>query len=212
MGGVDRRNRTSIHVFPVFVLSLIMLYGAMGFAAEVKVPAFDQWIFQTGDWAVTDEGLLHTTREGNNTNAYVALPQQGAKHIYEWTGEFAVDGERRIMNGGLHVLCSDGAAVQRQSGYMIWQDATKIDIYRVTANAARIIYSFNTGWPIDTTKLPLKHTYRFVVDGEAKKLSVYRDNVLVGEVADDVYTSGEYISVRTNRSTTLFSDIKYWAE
>lgn len=206
------RKLTSLIAMPAFVLGLVVLLSTMGFTAEIKVPAFDQWIFLTGDWAATDQGLLHTTREGTNTNAYVALPQHGKKHIYEWTVEFGVDGDKRILNGGLHVLCSDGAATNRQSGYMIWQDATKIDLYRVNANTARIIYSFKEGWAIDTTKTPWKYTYRFVVDTEANKLSIYRDNVLVGEVADDVYTSGEYISTRTNRSTSLFSNIKYWSE
>jgi hypothetical protein len=194
------------------VLCLAMLFGAIGLAAEIQVPAFDKWTFQTGSWEANDLGLLHTTNAGTNTNAYVALPQHGQKHIYEWTIQFGMDGATNIFNGGLHVLSSDGAAEQRQSGYMIWQDATKIDLFRVNANGMKTFYSFKTGWAVDTTKTPLKHTYRFIVDTVAKKVSLYRDNVLVGELEDDVYTQGEYISTRTNRTVTLFSDIKYWVE
>jgi hypothetical protein len=194
------------------VISIVVLSAVAGFAAEVQVPAFNQWTHQVGTWEATDWGLMQTVATGSNTNAYVALPQQGQKHIYEWTIMFGGPEGTGILNGGIHVLCTDATATHREAGYFIWQDGTKIDLYRINGNSLKLLQAFKEGFALDATKVPMQHTYRFVVDTVAKQLTLYRDNVLVAELEDDVYTSGKYISVRTNRSIAIFSEIKYSVE
>jgi hypothetical protein len=172
-----------------------------------EIPAFSTWTHEVGTWEATATTIKHTVNTGANTNAWVALPQEGGKHIYEWTIEFGAPDFMTILNGGIHVLCSDPTTANRASGYLIWQDLTRIDLYKIVGDTMKRIGRF-TDAPLDSSQTPVKHTYRFVAD--SGKLSVFRDNVLAGEVDDaEMYNSGGYISLRTNMSVATFSDIKY---
>jgi hypothetical protein len=188
------------------LMSIAMLVGVTGLAAEVAVPAFDKWTFETGTWEVTDMGLLQAVSKGSNTNAYVALSQEGNKLVYEWTVWFLETSGSHGPLAGMHILSNDATAtVNRGDSYLIWQDYKYIVVYRCAAAGGMptIAKADATVATNDT------FTYRAEVDTVEKTITVYRDGVQI-LVAEDpnMLVTGEYISTRTNATAALFSNIK----
>lgn len=178
-------------------------------AIRVPVPSFDQWTFGTGTWSVEDGKLLQTAHNPTNTNAYAPLEQEGRVHIYEWTIEFV---DTRFPDtgpvAGVHVLASDATIdANRGNSYLIWQMKEKMIIYK---GALPTALSPLIELPTEPFEKGQTYTYRTVIDTVAKTITVYRDGQKIVEIIDEnIYTSGNYISARTNGSSAAFYDIKY---
>lgn len=194
----------------ICVIALMAVVSQTVFAAgAIEIPAFKEWTFADGVWEVADNGLLHVSTEGANTNAYVALPQKGNKLVYEWTIMYLESGSSNAPMAGMHILSDDvNADAQRGHSYLIWQDKKNVTVYRSILNSLRTLAKFSAPAAAGDT-----FTYRTELDIANQTINVYRNGELIGSINDpEMYVAGEYISARTNVTVALFSDLKISVE
>lgn len=200
--------RTNLRFTSVMLMGLVLSLFSIGVAAQTTepVPAFDQWTLHEGSWSVWDNTLLHMDNMGGNTNAYVALEQQGDILVYEWTVQFLDRAGALGPHAGLHILSNDATqGAQRGDSYLIWQEGPNMKVYK-SHGGSRLATVITV--PMVAT-VGESYRYHVTVDTQEKVITVYRNGEFVLTWPDpDLITSGSYISARTNVTTAIFSDVR----
>lgn len=156
------------------------------------------WTEHTGTWSVSNGNLVQTDESLTNTNLYVALNQTlSNNYIYHWTAK--IDGSGSNRRAGLHILCSDPTANNRQTSYFIWfrVDQDKIQFYKVE----------NDNYGIPLIDIPFQidantwYDFKFSFDRINGEMLMYVDDELVADWTDaSPIQTGEYISFRTGNA------------
>lgn len=162
---------------------------------------------EVGDWRVEGGSLKILDQSIWNTNAWFEKVQAGRKITYVWQMEFLATSAAWGPAGGLHILASDPTDYSRGVSYLIFQDGEAVRIYKARYDLNEMA-SFPVGARTGAT-----YRYKVIVDTEEGRISVWRDDVWLGEWKDpEPITSGKYISVRTNRTSVVVQGIDVHCE
>lgn len=163
------------------------------------------WTAQSGMWSVTNGNLVQSDESLTNTNMYMALNQTlSNNYIYHWKGKIGGSGTNR--RAGLHILCSDPTATNRETSYFIWfrVDQDKIQFYKVE----------NDDYGIPLIDIPFQvdentwYDFKFSFDRITGKMLMYVDDELVADWTDtNPIQSGDYISFRTGHAHFEVQDL-----
>lgn len=202
--------KTRYHWIVLCVMIVFVLAATTGAASEV--PPFEEWTFDLGLWEIQGDTLVHNSSSDifTNTNAYVAYSQEGKKLVYSWRIEFQDAAVQEDPGAGVHILAQDPLmSNSRGNSYLVWQTGKQLVLYRASGKyLGSSVLSIPVGVMVGET-----HDYRVLVDGEENLIVLYRDGDRVGEWHDpDIYLSGKYLSIRTNRTQAAFSNLTFEAE
>ncbi|MCB0479598.1 MAG: N-acetylmuramoyl-L-alanine amidase [Crocinitomicaceae bacterium] len=163
------------------------------------------WTQQTGTWQIAGGNLSQTDEGLSNTNIYMGLDQTlSNNYLYHWKGSIGGSGTNR--RAGLHILCDDPTAINRQASYFIWfrVDDNKIQFYRVDND--------NFGSPL--VDLPYQidpntvYDFKFSFDRISGEMLLFIDDVLAANWTDsNPIQSGNYISFRTGNASMTVEEL-----
>ncbi|TYP77332.1 N-acetylmuramoyl-L-alanine amidase [Aquimarina intermedia] len=157
-----------------------------------------------GSWTVTNGRLNQTNTTSDNTlwSSYL-IQDSGLPYLYEFAAKVtSTTGPRKF---GMHIMASDATLSQRGNSYLIWfsGEDNKVRIYETVNNAlyTRAIadVSLDNNWA----------AYRVTYSPAYGVLQVWKNKEsLLTWVDSSPIPSGVAISLRTNKTSVLFDDVK----
>lgn len=163
-----------------------------------------------GNWSSAN-GFMHQGDSSiTNTNIYAALTQNlSNRYLYHFTAkiESAPFGtnQRRI---GFHFFCDTGSTLNRSDSYFIFfrQETSKLEFYKVVNNTSTQVKIIDNV----VTTIGQLYDLKVIYDRITGKISVYRDNLLLGTWTDltPLTTPGNFISFRTGNCKASFGELK----
>lgn len=180
-----------------------VLGGASAALAATVSPT--DWTSVTGEWQLQ---LVNADPRSANTNAYAAVDQSGTRLVYEWTVRFESTTFSLGPAAGLHIMADDGASDVRGNSYLVFQDAEFIRLYKAQGGRLNKVGDLPATAAVGET-----HTYRVEYNSESGRMEIYRNGERVGEWTDSApLKDGKFISVRTNGTIAVFSNITVTSE
>ena len=159
------------------------------------------WNFHKGDWAINDAGLNQKDLNEWNTNCFTVLKQAGTLH-YEWDVRMT----KGILDSGLHIFSSEGGMSERGNSYLIWQFMDGFVIYKTIRNRL-----------VEKTRFKSKTVGKALYKNRVKynpnlgRITIWQNNRFIGYWIDKKpIMKGEYISLRTNKTASVFSRIRVY--
>ena len=154
-----------------------------------------------GNWT-TEENMYNqdATTNASNTNSYASVSQSG-KMIYEWDMKFINTG-----SGGMHIMCSESSSTNRGESYLIFQLPTKIQLYVANGSTlTKLTETTDPKWGVTTNVV---YKYKVVYESSTGLINIYRNRELVlSYTLSQKYTTGSYISFRTNNGHVHFDNV-----
>ncbi|MFL1895028.1 N-acetylmuramoyl-L-alanine amidase [Aquimarina sp. 2-A2] len=157
-----------------------------------------------GSWSVSNGRLNQTNTTSDNTlwSSYL-IQDSGLPYLYEFAAKVtSTTGPRKF---GIHIMASDATLSQRGNSYLIWfsGEDNKVRIYETVNNAlyTRAIadVSLDNNWA----------AYRVTYSPAYGVLQVWKNKEsLLTWVDSSPIPSGVAISLRTNKTSVLFDDVK----
>lgn len=163
------------------------------------------WTIQTGSWSVSNGSLIQSDEGLSNTNIYMGL-NQSLSNNYLYHFKAKIDGSGTNRRAGLHILCQDPTATNRESSYFIWfrVDDNKIQFYKV-ANDLFGSPVVDTTYQFDPNTV---YDFKFSFDRISGEMLLYVDDVLAASWIDaNPIQSGDYISFRTGNARLEVEDL-----
>jgi len=165
-----------------------------------------------GTWVVNGGCLIQTDTSVNNTNIYAAL-NQGLSNRYLYDFNVKMDPATCGTNQhrfGIHFYCDNGSLTNRGNSYFIFfrQETSKLEFYRVENDVFTQVFVINN----IVTTLGQWYNIKVIHDRITGKISVYRDNILLGTWTDPnpLTTTANHFSFRTGHSKVYFNEIKVY--
>ncbi|MBQ4822017.1 N-acetylmuramoyl-L-alanine amidase [Aquimarina sp. MMG016] len=159
-----------------------------------------------GTWNVTDGRLKQTNTTSDNTlwSSYL-IQDSGLPYLYEFAAKLnSTSGPRKF---GIHIMSSDGTLSQRGNSYLIWfsGEDNKVRIYETVNNLlyfrAIADVSLDNNWA----------KYRVTYSPAYGVLQVWKNNeYLLNWTDSSPVASGVAISLRTNKTSIEFDDLKVY--
>lgn len=166
----------------------------------------------SGTWQAVSGSLIQSDTSVNNTNTYAALNQNlSNRYLYHFNAMMASGTSGSNQHRfGLHFFCDDASQSNRGNSYFMFvrQETSVIEIYKVVNNTYSLVKTLST----ITTAFGQWYDYKIIFDRITGKISIYRDNALLGYWVDSsvLTTSGDYISFRTGHCKAFINDLKVY--
>ncbi|HOH83100.1 MAG TPA: N-acetylmuramoyl-L-alanine amidase [Bacteroidales bacterium] len=165
-----------------------------------------------GTWVVNNGYLIQTDSSVNNTNIYAAL-NQGLSNRYLYDFNVKIDPATSGTNQhrfGLHFYCDNASLSNRGNSYFIFfrQETSKLEFYRVENDVFSQMFVINNV----VTNFGQWYNIKVIHDRITGKISVYRDNILLGVWTDPnpLTTTANHFSFRTGHSKVYIGEIKVY--
>jgi len=176
------------------------------FNDDFDIALHSDWTNSTGAWTV-NTGILQQSDEGNNnSNIFAALTQNNSNtYLYHWKAMMQ-SGTSSNKRQGIHFFCDDASQTNRGNSYLVYfrEEDDKCQIYKVVNNAITMMQSAAVSIAPDAI-----YDYKVTYDPVLGEIKSYVNDVLITSWIDpSPYTSGNFISLRTGNSNTLFDDLK----
>lgn len=168
------------------------------------------WTNTSGTWSSKNGNLYQGDSTNSNTNIYASLNQSlSNRYIYHFTSrvESAAysTNQRRF---GFHFFCDTGSTTNRSNSYFIFyrQETGKLEFYKVVHNTSSQVKVIDN----IVTNIGQWYDNKIIFDRITGKISVYRDNILIGSWTDTspLETSGQFVSFRTGNCKVSFGELK----
>lgn len=181
------------------LMVFVVVLGVHGVALGSTVSPTD-WITVVGGW---EAQWVNYDGTSVNTNAYAEVEQEGPRLIYEWTVRYDATTFRLGPAAGIHFLADSGTDDNRGNSYLVFQDSEFIRVYKAGSGRLTKMIDFPATVAVGET-----HTYRVEFNTESGELTVYRNMEEIGSWTDpSPLKSGKYISLRTNGTNAVFSNV-----
>lgn len=174
------------------------------------------WTSASGDWESSivdgDFQMKNTTVPTALTNAFAKVNQSGDRIIYEWTIKFDAEGAANAdPMAGFYIMGSgtSGNQANRRDSYLIFQNATRVRLYKQIGGNAGTAINFN-GFPVEYDQT---HHYRVEFDTVNETMDIYRNGIHVGTETDiPALDNPDYVSIRASNIFATFSKVKVTIE
>ena len=203
-GGVNTKMKGLSFRARLLPFAFAAVLAASGAAlAETVIPT--DWTSVTGGWELQ---LVNADQRSANTNVYAAVDQSGGRLVYEWTVRFESTTFSLGPAAGMHIMADDGASDVRGNSYLVFQDAEFIRLYKAQAGRLNKVADLPAKAAVGET-----HSYRVEYHSDSGRMEIYRNGELAGEWTDSApLKDGKFISVRTNGTIAVFSNIAVTSE
>lgn len=163
-----------------------------------------------GTWSATSGNLVQSDISVGNSNIYASLNQTlSNRYIYQFYVKMDASANGTNQHRfGFHFFSDSGSMTNRGNSYFIFfrQETSKLEFYRVSNDT----YTQTKVVDNVTTTFGQWYDIKVMFDRMTGKISVYRDNVLLGSWTDPspLTTTGKYVSFRTGNSKLYVSELK----
>lgn len=166
-----------------------------------------EWTSVSGTWAITNAVLEQNDENQNNTNIYAPLTQNlSNRYLYHWAGK--IDGTGNNRRAGFHFFCDNPTATNRGNSYFVWfrADQGVCEWYEVVNDTFTLRHSV----PM-TVNANQWYDWKVIYDRITGKISVYQDNVYIGDWTDATpLSNGSYVSFRSGNANWQVNNFKVY--